>query len=278
MSFQIVMAQLGSTDNKQENLQKAEKALRDSTNLYGADMVVFPEAFMSYFEVGTPSEVKLNDAEPIEGPFVSAMSELASKYGVWVVFGMRESTEYVDDKRVYNSTVIINSAGLIESVYRKTHLYDAFGGKESDTIKPGDALFEPIDTPFGKIGLFVCYELRFPEIARHQALHGADIIIVPSGWVNGPLKEHHWRNLVTTRAIENTVYVVACDHVNKYYMGQSMIVDPMGVVLAQGSENECLIPCRIDLERVQEVRKKLPSHLHRKPSLYKDGGIYTAEV
>ncbi|SER78071.1 carbon-nitrogen hydrolase family protein [Psychrobacillus sp. OK032] len=276
MSFQIVMAQLGSSENKQENLEKAEKALRDSTNLYGADMVVFPEAFMSYFEVGTPTEVKINDAEPIEGPFVSAMSELASKYGVWVVFGMRESTEDVDDKRVYNSTVVINSSGLIESVYRKTHLYDAFGGKESDTIKPGDALFEPIDTPFGKIGLFVCYELRFPEIARHQALNGADILIVPSGWVKGPLKEHHWENLVTTRAIENTVYVVACDHVNDYYMGQSMVVDPMGVVIAKGNENECLIPCRIDLKRVQEVRKKLPSYIHRQPSLYKNAGIYTS--
>ncbi|AZU62591.1 carbon-nitrogen hydrolase family protein [Neobacillus mesonae] len=276
MSFQIVMAQLGSTDSKHVNLQKAEKAIKDSTNIYGADMVVFPEAFMSYFEVGTPSEVKLNDAEPIEGPFVAAMSELAGKYGVWLVFGMRESTEMMDDKRIYNTTVIINSVGLIESVYRKTHLYDAFGAKESQNIKPGNSLFEPIDTPFGKIGLFVCYELRFPEIARYQALKGADIIIVPSGWVKGPLKENHWRTLVTTRALENTVYIVACDQVNEYYMGQSMIVDPMGVVLAQGTETECLIPCRIDLERVQEVRKKLPSHQHRQPNLYKDGGIYTS--
>jgi len=276
MHSQIVMAQVGSSNKKAENLLKAEKAFKDSKNLYGAEMVVFPEAFMSYFEVGTPSEVKLEDGEAIDGPFVSSMRKLAKSYGVWTIFGMRERIDDDEEekgKRSYNSTVVINSEGSVVGVYRKTHLYDAFGAKESDRIKPGDTLFEPIDTPFGKIGLFVCYELRFPEIARHQALHGADILIVPSGWVKGPLKENHWRSLVTARAIENTVYVVACDHVNDYYMGQSMFVDPMGVVLAQGTEEECLIPCRIDLNRVQEVRKRLPSHLHRQSHLYEERAL-----
>jgi deaminated glutathione amidase len=272
MVSQIVMAQLGSTDNKEVNLQKAEKAFKDSVDLYGAGMVVFPEAFMSYFEVGISNEVKLKDGEPVDGPFVSSMCVLAKKYGLWTVFGMREMILDDEDedknKRSYNTTVVINSEGTVVSAYRKTHLYDAFGAKESERIKPGDALFEPIETPFGKIGLFVCYELRFPEVARYQAIHGADILIVPSGWVKGPLKETHWRSLVTARAIENTVYVIACDHVNSYYMGQSLFVDPMGVVLAQGTEEECLIPCRIDLNRVHEVRQKLPSHLHRLPHLY----------
>lgn len=274
MQNQIVMAQLGSSDKKEENLKKAEKAFIESKELYNAGMVVFPEAFMSYFEVGTPSEVKVKDAEAIDGPFVKSMCELAKKYELWTIFGMRERIDDENDedkdKRSYNSTVVIDASGQVISVYRKTHLYDAFGAKESERIKPGDSLFQPIETPFGKIGLFVCYELRFPEIARHQALHGADILIVPSGWVNGPLKEAHWRSLVTTRAIENTVYVLACDHVNSYYMGQSLFVDPMGVVLAQGTEEECLIPCRIDLNRVHEVRQKLPSHLHRQAHLYNE--------
>jgi predicted amidohydrolase len=85
LSFQIVMAQLGSSDDKQVNLQKAEKALQEATSVHGADLVVFPEAYMSYFIVGTPREVKLNDAETMEGPFVSGMCDLARKYGVWVV-------------------------------------------------------------------------------------------------------------------------------------------------------------------------------------------------
>jgi predicted amidohydrolase len=268
MSFQIVMAQLGSTDDKQVNLEKAEKALKEAKEVYGADMVVFPEAYMSYFIVGTPREVKLNDAEAIDGPFVNAMCELAHKYSVWIVFGMRERSEDPEDDRVYNSVVLADSAGKVVSTYRKTHLYDAFGAKESSSIKPGDALFQPVETPFGKLGLLVCYELRFPEISRYQALHGADILIVPSGWVKGPVKERHWESLVTVRALENTAYVVACNQVNEHYIGQSLVVDPMGVVLARGVETEGLIPCRVDLERVQEVRAKLPSHLHRQPELY----------
>ena len=103
------------------------------------------------------------------------------------------------------------AVGDIVQVYHKTHLYDAFGFKESDNIKPGDKFFEPIDTPFGKIGLFVCYEVRFPEIARYQRKMGADIIIMPTAWVKGDLKSHQFRTLITARAIENTVYLCACD-------------------------------------------------------------------
>ncbi|WP_248928353.1 carbon-nitrogen hydrolase family protein [Paenibacillus hamazuiensis] len=268
-SFQLVMAQLTSTDDKHINLQKAEKAVEDSVHIHGASLVVFPEVFMSHFPIGTPKDVSLRDAEPVDGPFVRGMAELARRYGVWLIFGMREAVEDPEEQRVYNTTVVINSEGHTVSAYRKTHLFDAFGYNESRNIKPGDALFEPIETPFGKIGLFVCYELRFPEIARHQAMHGADILIVPSGWVRGPLKELHWSNLVTTRAIENTVFVVACGKVSdNFYIGQSMVVDPMGVTMVAGPETEALIPCRIDLGRVEEVRAKLPSYVHRRPELY----------
>lgn len=181
---------------------------------------------------------------------------------------MSEKIDDPKDNRAYNTTIIMSSSGEIKGVYRKTHLYDAFGAQESKTIKPGDSLFEPIDTPFGRIGVFVCYELRFPEIARHQAMKGADILIVPSGWVRGPLKERHWETLITTRALENTVYLIACGHVNDFYLGRSMVVDPLGLTVAQGTEREGLIPCRIDMNRIKEVRKVLPTHIHRRPELY----------
>lgn len=270
MSFQIVIAQLGSTDKKDENLCKAEKALEEAKLVYEADLVVFPECYMSFFPFGTPQEVKLKSAESLEGSFVTGMRKLAQKYKTWIIFGMREITEDSEEERVYNSVIILDSNGEIISKYRKTHLYDAFGVKESLNVKPGDTLFEPIETPFGKIGLLVCYELRFPEIARYQALHGADIIIVPSGWVKGSVKELHWKTLVTARALENTVYMVACNQVSDVYIGQSLVVDPMGITVANGNEKEELIPCRINLERVGDVRKKLPSHLHRRAELYKD--------
>ncbi|GMA62917.1 hypothetical protein GCM10025859_33570 [Alicyclobacillus fastidiosus] len=147
MSVRIVLAQLGSTDDKQLNLQKARDAIGKSVDVYGSDMVVFPEVYMSHFPAGTPHDVVKADSEPLDGRFVTSMCELAQKHNTWLVFGMRESTEDADDDRVYNTTVMVDSNGSIVGSYRKTHLYDAFGAKESEHIKPGDHLFDPVDTP-----------------------------------------------------------------------------------------------------------------------------------
>lgn len=265
----VALAQVGSTDNKEFNLHQAVEYLKRSTD-EGAKLTVFPEVFMSHFQEGTPMTTIRNDSESLDGPFVTHMRELAQKYRQWIVFGMRETPKEKEDIRVYNTTLIVNLQGDVVGVYRKTHLYDAFGAQESSRICPGDSLFEPIDTPFGKLGLFVCYELRFPEVARIQAIRGADLIVVPSGWVRGPLKELHWKALVTARALENTVHVLACDQVSDYYCGLSMVVDPMGVTLVSGNETEQLILCDLDLGRVSATRKKLPSYMQRRPDLYED--------
>ena len=154
------------------------------------------------------------------------------------------------------------------ATYRKTHLYDAFGYKESDTNKPGDKFFEPIDTPFGRIGLFVCYEVRFPEVARYQRSKGADIIIMPTAWAEGKLKSQQFHTLIDARAIENTVYMVACDLCGAGSLGESCVVDPMGVNIALAGENEQLLAAVIDTDRIEEVRKKLPAYKDRRPELY----------
>jgi predicted amidohydrolase len=263
----VALAQVGSTDDKQVNLRKAKEFLRLAADR-GAELTVFPEVFMSHFPENTPIDVVRQDAEQLDGPFVSSMRDSAVQYRQWVVFGMRETPADEADLRVYNTTVVINSFGDIAGVYRKTHLYDAFGARESEKILPGNELFDPIDTPFGRLGLFVCYELRFPEVARIQAIRGADLIVVPSGWVRGPLKELHWETLVTARALENSVYLLACDQVSQYYCGRSMVVDPMGVIVACGGESEQLVVCDIDLERIRQVRTKLPSHRQRRAELY----------
>ncbi|TBL76654.1 carbon-nitrogen hydrolase family protein [Paenibacillus thalictri] len=262
------MAQVESTPDKEVNVEKAVSAVRDAVSRHRAQLVVFPEIFMSFFPAHTAKQVIVDDAESLEGPFVTRMRELAVRNGVWLIFGMKELGEEPNAGRVFNTVVIVTSDGSIAGTYRKTHLYDAFGFKESDTIAPGDNLFEPIQTPFGKIGLFVCYELRFPEIARYQASRGAEVIIVPSGWVRGPMKEHHWSHLVTVRALENTVFVVACNQVSDFYSGQSLVVDPMGVPMVTGPETEALLACEIDLSRIESVRTKLPSYEHRRSELY----------
>src|SRR5579859_1869368 len=262
----IAAAQMQSSSVPAENLAKAEIAIQAAASR-GAKLIVFPEIFMAFVAPNDyKPEIVRGRSQSLDGPFVTGLGNLACKFGVWVIAGVLETAE--DDARSYNTTVIFDDTGKLVRWYRKTHLFDAFGFKESDIFAPGDRLFEPLDTPFGRMGLFVCYELRFPEVARYQAERGAELLIMPSGWVNGSMKEVHWRHLVVARAIENTTYMVACDQVGNIYLGRSLLVDPMGVVLAEGSEMEGIIYADIDLQRVHEVRNKVPSVAHRRAELY----------
>ncbi len=268
MKSKFVLAQLSNVGDAEVNLAKAKEYMAKAFEEYHPDLIVFPEVFMSHFPVGTPKDVVIAAAQPVDGPFVTALREEAKRYGMWVICGMSEAVEDPDDPRKYNTTVVLNSEGDLISTYRKTHLYDAFGYKESDTNKPGDKFFEPIDTPFGRIGLFVCYEVRFPEVARYQRSKGADIIIMPTAWAEGKLKSQQFHTLIDARAIENTVYMVACDLCGDGSLGESCVVDPMGVNIALAGENEQLLAAVIDTDRIEEVRKKLPAYKDRRPELY----------
>lgn len=265
MNLTLALAQVQSESDSRQNLTTAAAYVARAQRA-GASLVVFPEVFMNHYPSGTPIEQM--ETESLEGPFVGAMRDLAHQYGMWCVFGMRE-TAADGSPRAFNTTVVVRDTGEVAGVYRKTHLYDAFGARESDRVQPGDTLFEPIASPWGCLGVFVCYELRFPEIAREQVARGADILIVPSGWVRGPMKEYHWEHLIVTRALENTVFLAACDQVSDYYCGRSVVVDPMGVQVVVGGEVPQLLVTTIDTARIAEVRAKLPSLQHRRPALYR---------
>ena len=285
MKSKFAMVQMGAAADPAENLRKAERFVAEAMELCAPDLIVFPENCMSDAE----GDIRTKNAwaQELDGPFVSGMQRLARENGVYIVFGMREKAEGTDnakaanvdvdaakdaegdeDLRVYNTVVMLDDKGGVVSTYRKTHLYDAFGHKESDAVKAGDALFEPVETPFGKIGLFVCYEVRFPEVARDQRAKGAEIILMPTAWVKGDMKSLHFETLVRARAIENTVFLLACDQYSGTRMGESLAVDPMGVTLASGGEGEKVIPVFIDTDRIAEVRRKLPSYEDRRPELY----------
>ena len=263
--MKVAIAQLTSTLDKTQNLQKAVEYV-GKAKAAGADFVIFPEMYSAAATPKSgvrPSEV----AEPLDGPFVSRLAQAAREQGIYVVCGVYESIEG-DQDRAYNTTVFFNRSGELIKAYRKTHLYDAFSYIESDYIAAGNTPYEIIETEFGKIGLIVCYEVRFPEIARQFALQGADLLFVPAGWVAGPMKEDHWETLVRTRAIENTMFVCAADQVGNIFAGRSMIVDPMGVIVASAGEEETLLVAELDLDRIQRVRGKLPSVANRRPELY----------
>ena len=251
----VAVAQFAPGADTDANLETI-RALTDAAASRGAQLVVFPE-YSSFF-VNPIGAAFLDAAEPLDGPFVGALAALAEERGVTVVAGMAETSD--QPGRFTNTVVAVApGAGLVAS-YRKQHLYDAFGARESEWVAPGE-LAEPQVFRAGglTVGLQTCYDLRFPEVTRRIVDAGAELVLVPSEWVHGNLKLHHWRTLITARAIENTVYVAASDHIPPVGVGASLIVDPMGIVLAELEDEADAAIAVVSSERVHEVRGVNPA-------------------
>ncbi|MDR7234265.1 nitrilase-related carbon-nitrogen hydrolase [Agrococcus sp. BE272] len=199
-------------------------------------------------------------AEPLEGPFTAMLRERAAAHGALVIAGMLERIE----GGVANTVVAVDADGIREA-YRKVHLYDAFGTRESDWLTAGDVAQAPVVEALGtRIGIETCYDLRFPEATRRLVDAGADVVVVPAEWVRGPQKERHWTTLVTARAIESTVHVVAADQAPPLGVGCSAIVDPMGVALAALGDGEGIAVAPIDPAVTAATRARNPSLANRR--------------
>jgi len=227
-----------------------------------ADLTVFPEAFARDF--GSPGEDISAYAEPLDGPFAKAVADLAGSGGT-VVAGMFESAS--DPDRPYNTLVV---RGRAEAAYRKIHLYDSFGYRESDRLTAG--LWEPtvIELNGFGVGLMTCYDLRFPELARALVDAGADVLVVPSAWVPGRTEEEHarkvdhWRTLVRARAIENTAYVVAVGQAAPRYTGHSLVADPNGALLVDAGPEPGVHTAVLTRQVLTEARATNPSLANRR--------------
>ena len=230
----VAVAQFAPGTDQRANLDTMADLAGEAASR-GARLVVFPE-YSSYFADPVDSRL-LEHAQPLHGHFTAALSELALELGVTVVAGFAEVSDAPG--RFSNTLVAVGPGTGILATYRKQHLYDAFGARESLVVKAGELNAPQLFEAHGlRVGLQTCYDLRFPELTRTIVDAGADLVVVPSEWVRGPLKEHHWRTLITARAIENTMFVAAADHVGPIGVGSSLIVDPMGVVLADAGERE----------------------------------------
>lgn len=250
----VGVAQFAPTADTAANLE-AIRQLTATASARGARLVVFPE-YSSYFV--DPFDASLaENAQPVDGTFVATLAAIAADHGVHLVAGLLESAD--DARRVRNTVVAVDGTGLLAS-YRKLHLYDAFGQRESDWVEPGR--LTPAET-FAidglTFGLMTCYDLRFPEVARTLVDAGADVVLVPAEWVRGPLKEHHWRTLLHARAIENTVFVAAADHPPPLGVGCSMIIDPQGVELAGVGTATDVAVAHLDPSAVERVRRVNPA-------------------
>jgi len=255
----IAVAQFAPGDDEAANLDTIRRLAEDAASR-GALLVVFPE-YSSYFTLGLGPDW-VEHGQSLHGPFVRGIAEIAAELGIHLVAGMMELVPG-DGDRVANTLVAVGPQGDVVARYRKMHLYDAFGMRESDRIVAGPVWAHddaPTFTFAGfTVGLQTCYDIRFPEVTRRLVDAGADLVLLPSEWVRGPLKEHHWRTLVTARAIENTVYVAAADHAPPVGAGNSMVVDPMGVEIATVGESTDVAVAWISPQRVAEVRHLNPA-------------------
>ncbi|GAA1492157.1 carbon-nitrogen hydrolase family protein [Curtobacterium herbarum] len=254
----IAAAQFAPVDDTAANLRTVADAARTAAE-QGAQLLVTPE-YTSYFTADIDDRF-VAAAQPLDGHFVTGLRRIARSTGIALVVGVAETGE--TSERFRNTLVAIGADGAVLTAYRKVHLYDAFGSRESDRIEAGDPAQLPVVEVEGvRVGLETCYDLRFPEVTRRLAAteHGAaDVVVLPAEWVRGPGKEHHWRTLLTARAIENTVWVVGVGQAPPVGIGGSVALDPTGTAVAALGAEPGLLVTTVDTAVTERVRAVNPS-------------------
>lgn len=259
----VAAIQLNSTANVAENLDQSARLIQQATQ-QGAKLIVLPEMFAI---VGQTPEAKLAVKEPLgSGKIQDFLADQAKRYNIWLLGGTIPISAPHPHK-VYAANLLFNPQGECIAHYNKVHLFDVtlsptLAYEESATTMAGSELVVAA-TPIGKLGLSVCFDLRFPEQYRALAMQGAQILLVPSAFTF-PTGQAHWEVLLRARAIENLCYVIAANQVgmqadNRRTFGHSMIIDPWGKILANAGEQEpAVIVAEVDLNYLAECRRKIP--------------------
>jgi len=263
----IAAVQMASGPDRTRNLDTATRLVRRAKE-HGAGLVGLPEnvAWMG------PERDRASAAEPLDGPTLSRFATLARELSIHLLAGSVLEAGGPAEPRVHNTSVLFGPDGARLAVYRKIHLFDAEVGdgasyRESDAVAPGE---HPVtaETPFGTVGLSVCYDLRFPELYRALSAAGAVLLTVPSAFTLMTGKDH-WEVLLRARAIENQAYVLAPAQGGRHTdqrvtYGHALVVDPWGLVVARASEGEGFALAELDPELLARVRRNLPALRHRR--------------
>ena len=263
--MKAAVVQFKASTNKEDNLTKIISYISKAASKNAA-LCAFPEFMMFYTSSSQTPKQLANLAETINGNFVTTIAKAAKENQIQVVGSFYEKSRKKD--RVYDTCFVIGKSGKVISTYRKIHLYDALGFKESDKIVSGSKITKPVNTSLGKMGMMICYDLRFPEMARSLATAGAEVLVAPSAWVKGNMKEEHWVTINKTRAIENGCYVIAPDQVGNIYCGRSLVVDPYGKILLDMKKKQGIGFVNINLNKVKQTRKILPLLKNRRTDIY----------
>ncbi|GAB3703896.1 carbon-nitrogen hydrolase family protein [Corynebacterium nasicanis] len=265
--MKIAVVQMTTGPDSVENLAHALGKLEEAAT-QGARLVVFPEATSQAFDSGRLD----TQAQDLEGPFASGLREAARAHGVTLVAGMFRPADTVEREgktieRVYNTALITGPD--IHRGYDKIHTFDAYSYRESDTVKPGAELVL-FDVEGVTVGVATCYDIRFPEQFRDLARQGAEVIVVPTSWMDGPEKLYQWRTLTAARALDSTSWIVAAGQARPggaemagqatgpTGIGHSCVVGPTGRREAEAGYEPEIIVYDLDLEQVAKARKSLP--------------------
>jgi len=265
----VACIQMASGPNVGANLLEAERLIEEAVSQQ-ARLVVLPENFALMGKTET-DKVEAREADN-NGPIQSFLAEQASRHGIWLVGGTIPMVAS-DENKVRATCLVFDDTGKQVARYDKIHLFDVElvdsdeQYTESETIEPGDKVVV-IDSPFGRMGVAVCYDLRFPELFRQQLEDGMEILVLPSAFtaITG---RAHWEVLVRARAIENLCYVIAPDQ-GGYHLsgretyGHSMIVDPWGTVMNSLARGPGVVCADIELGRLNSARRNFPSIEHRR--------------
>jgi deaminated glutathione amidase len=265
--MRIGLCQIPVSPDPSVNLTRVRAAL-EAAAAAGAELAVFPEATLVRFGGDLRGA-----AEPLDGAFCSGVASACAATRVSLVAGVFEPAP---DGRVYNTAVAFSPAGTLVASYRKLHLFDALGQRESDLVAPGAA---PVVSELAgtRVGLEICYDIRFPELSRALAVGGASLLVVSAAWQAGLFKEEHWVTLLRARAIENTVWVAACGQVPDpdspptrapTGIGRSMLIDPLGVVRCDLGPAPGVAVVEADMSLVDSVRATLPSLANRREDVF----------
>jgi predicted amidohydrolase len=265
--MRVALCQIPVSSDPSVNLGRVRDALAEAA-AQDADLAVFPEATQIRFGCD-PRPV----AAPPDGAFGSGLAAAARESGVALVAGVFEPAP---DGRVFNTALAVDRGGELVAAYRKLHLFDALGQRESDLVAPGG---EPVLAKLAglSVGMQTCYDIRFPELTRLLAGRGADLIVVPAAWGAGLFKEDHWMTLTRARAIESTVWVAAAGQVPDpgepptrapTGIGRSVLIDPMGTVRLDLGPFPGVGVADVDLSLTARVRAALPCLEHRRADVF----------
>ncbi|WP_053385138.1 carbon-nitrogen hydrolase family protein [Leucobacter celer] len=258
--MRIALCQFTAGTDKAANLRGILDRVDEAASQQ-VDLLIFPE-YVMYMSDESSAAIR-DQAESLDGPFVTALRNAAQRHAMHLICNVFESSH---ESRPFNTSVVIDDSGELIGSYRKAHLYDAFAYRESANVRAASHPEPLVLAIHGfKVGVMICYDLRFPEWARANVDRGADLLVYSAGWPPGPRKEDHWTTMLRSRAIENTSYVAGVVQGPPLAIGTTLLVDPLGGIEGELTNEDGLLIRDISPERVRRVRELNPSLQNRLP-------------